>query len=262
MNETGLVVEVMWLDDTRFPGEDERPAISELQWVQYQLDNASTVDEVIASDKTIRISTSSTPLHYLVADAKGNVATIEFLNGRMVIHKGAALPFPVLTNNTYAESSKTAVNIFKDSTASAGNNSLDRFVKACRMIRHLETANITTPLPDYAFSILNTVAQGEFTKWSIVYDITNKKIYFKTQIKPPVKFFSLSAFNFDCTSASRMADMDQAVAGDISTLFTLSNKSVKERVLEQAVRESRSHVTISDEDKAALLNYENGIRCK
>jgi choloylglycine hydrolase len=53
-----------------------------LQWIQYQLDRCATVDEVIATDKTIRISSKGTPVHYLVADAGGHVSTIEFLNGQ------------------------------------------------------------------------------------------------------------------------------------------------------------------------------------
>ncbi|OSZ79955.1 hypothetical protein CAP36_01430 [Chitinophagaceae bacterium IBVUCB2] len=98
MNEKGLVVELMWLDGTKYPSPDHRPAIDVLQWIQYQLDICSTIEELIATDKNIRIATAgSTPLHYLVADATGNAATIEFSNGKMLVHKGEQLPFPVLT---------------------------------------------------------------------------------------------------------------------------------------------------------------------
>src|ERR1700741_4950522 len=105
MNEKGLVVELMWLDGTQYPKADNRPAVEVLQWIQYQLDNCATIDDVIATDTRVRIaSKGNAPLHYLIADAKGYAATIEFLNGKMVVHKGAELPFPVLTNNSYEES--------------------------------------------------------------------------------------------------------------------------------------------------------------
>jgi choloylglycine hydrolase len=115
MNEKGLVVELMWLDETKYPAADNRPAIGVLQWIQYQLDNCITIDEIIETDKKLRVSpTGTTPLHYLVADANGKVATIEFLNGKMVVHKGSDLSFPVLTNNTYDESVKVVKKfIFK-----------------------------------------------------------------------------------------------------------------------------------------------------
>jgi choloylglycine hydrolase len=132
MNEKGLVVELMWLDGTMYPAADKRPAVGVLQWIQYQLDNAATINDVISNDKQIRIGEKDTPIHYLVADAAGNVMTVEFLNGKMVIHKDADLPFPVLTNNTYASSVQTAKPIIeKQQDITLNDNSLDRFVKAC-----------------------------------------------------------------------------------------------------------------------------------
>ena len=64
-----------------------RPSVGGLQWIQYQLDIADSVPAVLASDSHIRIATA-VPLHYLVADAEGNVAAVEFLQGRMVAHTG------------------------------------------------------------------------------------------------------------------------------------------------------------------------------
>src|SRR5687767_1893759 len=103
MNKKGLVVELMWLEGTKYPGKDDRAALNVLQWIQYQLDNAATVEEVIASDTLVRISAGSVPLHYLIADAAGNAATIEFLNGKMIakMSKDHKLAYPVLTNHTY-----------------------------------------------------------------------------------------------------------------------------------------------------------------
>ncbi|HET9744697.1 MAG TPA: linear amide C-N hydrolase, partial [Chitinophagaceae bacterium] len=156
MNEKGLVVELMWLDETKYPGNDGRPAVGVLQWIQYQLDNCSTIEEVIAADKRIRISpTGTTPLHYLIADANGNASTIEFLDGRMVFHKGSDLSLPVLTNSTYEESARS----FKNSAA-YGNNSLERFNDACKMIQQLNAGKTTKPMIDYAFDILSEVSQG------------------------------------------------------------------------------------------------------
>src|SRR4051812_18474579 len=106
MNEKGLVVELMWLAESRYPAPDERGSINVLQWIQYQLDNCATVEEVIATDKNIRITPTGTPQHYLVADRKGGVATIEFLKGKMVVHTGNELPYPVLSNSSYQVSAK------------------------------------------------------------------------------------------------------------------------------------------------------------
>ena len=92
MNERGLVVELMWLSETTYPDQDDRASMNELQWVQYQLDNCKNIAEVIATDKKIRISRAgAAPLHFLVADASGKAATIEFIDGKMVVHEGSDL---------------------------------------------------------------------------------------------------------------------------------------------------------------------------
>jgi penicillin V acylase-like amidase (Ntn superfamily) len=81
MNEAGLVVEVLWLNGTRYPDPDSRPSLNAMQWIQYQLDNSSTVNQVIASDSKIRISDiGSVQVHYFMCDSSGNAAIIEFLD--------------------------------------------------------------------------------------------------------------------------------------------------------------------------------------
>src|SRR5688500_6118733 len=37
INEAGVVVELMWLNDTQYPAADARPPVSVLEWIQYQL---------------------------------------------------------------------------------------------------------------------------------------------------------------------------------------------------------------------------------
>ena len=102
MNEAGLVVECMWLRGTAYPEPDERPALGELGWVQYQLDNAATVAEVVANDSLVRIDgANSSPLHFLVSDRAGGCATFEFLEGRTVVRRGADLPYRALANSAY-----------------------------------------------------------------------------------------------------------------------------------------------------------------
>jgi len=49
MNEKGLVVDVMWLNKTRYPKADSRPEIGVLQWTQYMLDTCRNIDEVVAT---------------------------------------------------------------------------------------------------------------------------------------------------------------------------------------------------------------------
>ena len=265
MNEKGLVVELMWLEGTQYPAPDERPAVDVLQWIQYHLDNCGTVEELIAEDNKVRIASSgSTPLHYLVADATGNAAVIEFLEGKMKVHKGKDLPFAVLTNDSYAsslEQTTTAVTSVGGNSVPFTSNSIDRFAKACSAVKQFQQAGITTPVIDYSFTILDNVAQGAHTKWSIVYDITNKKIYFKTPSFPSVKSVVFSAFDFGCAAGSKAFDMNQPGKADISKSFRDFTLDMNQHLVDRSFDESSSQFTVSKEGRIETGQYPAGISC-
>jgi penicillin V acylase-like amidase (Ntn superfamily) len=264
MNEKGLVVELMWLDETRYPKPDQRPSVGVLQWIQYQLDNCATIDDVIATDKKLRITSTGTPLHYLVADAKGNAATIEFLDGKMIVHKGGELPLPVLTNSVYSESAKLHKNAVASGGGSYayGNNSLERFEQACTMVQqfHKSTTN-NKPAVDYAFDILGEVAQGSFTKWSIVYDITNRSIRFRTQRFGDVKTIAFSSVELDCTASSKAWDMNQKGNGDIAKKMENFSTEINRRIVETAFKESSSRIDVDEKTRELAWRYAGEIGC-
>jgi len=265
MNEKGLVVELMWAEGSQYPAADNRPALDVLQWVQYQLDNNDVVEDVIASDSMVRISRNNPPLHYLVADANGNVASIEFFNGKLVVHKGKDLPFPVLTNNPYDESVKAATDakvLTGNTNFSFRDNSLQRFTKACYMVQQFNQNSSSKPVVEYAFDILDNVAQQDFTKWSIVYDIKNKKVYFKTADYRDIKSFSFDSFDFDCAATSKLVNMNQSLKGNIDNQFIPFNNDINRWITEQAIEESKSQISVSDKEKETILSYPAGIKCK
>src|SRR4030095_5759093 len=212
------------------------PSVNTLQWVQYQLDNHSTVSEIIQSDSKLRITSVDVPLHYLVADASGEVASIEFLNGKMVVHRGKDLPIAALTNETYS-SSWNAIKDLKTATAISnarfdGNNSQARFAKACSMVKQFQEEDLSVPVVDYSFKILNNVAQGNYTKWSIVYDLVAKRIYFKTNQFPQIKSVEFSAFDFNCSASPKAFDMNQAITGSVNNRFVAYTSDFNRRITE------------------------------
>ncbi|MBO9634218.1 MAG: linear amide C-N hydrolase [Chitinophagaceae bacterium] len=260
MNEKGLVVELMWLHGTEYPAPDKRAAMNELQWIQYQLDNCTTIEEVIANDTKIRIEhNSSAPLHYLVADASGRAATIEFLNGKMVVHKGNELRYPVLTNSTYEQS---IAQLDPATRATESNNSLDRFTQACKMLDTYQQGDDKTPPVDYAFNMLNKVSQGKYTKWSIVYDITNKQIHFITIGNTQRRTISFSGLDLTCGQQAMSVDINAPLKGNISGNLTTLSAEQNQQVAKRSAEESRSHVQIPEAAIAALASYFSTIRCK
>lgn len=212
MNEAGLVIELMWMEGSRYPVPDQRPAVDVLQWIQYNLDSHATVAEVLAADQKIRVN-GDVPLHYLVADRKGEVATVEFLDGRLVAHTGKSLPVAALTNSTYEESERFR-QAKESGSASPGNNSLDRFVRAAERVEAFDGGKGDAVA--YAFETLDEAAQGNYTQWSIVYEIDRARVHFRTRSHRPVRSLSLKGLNFECGRPARVLSLDAKVEGDVA----------------------------------------------
>lgn len=251
MNETGLVVEEMTLVETRYSEPDSRPAINSLQWIQYQLDNFSTVAEVIASDSNVRIiSGMGAGLHYFCTDSKGDSAVIEFLNGKQVCHIKDSLRFNVLTNSTYTDS----VSFFEKHEKKEphpmpiGNASSSRFIRAASMVEkyNLESSK---PLIDYAFDILSNVSQGIPTKWRIVYDLKNFRIYFQTYGNPQKRFFDFNSFDLSCEEPVKVLDINVNFKGDVTYHF----KDYTRQINYDLIRKSFKKTSVFNDLPEAVL---------
>jgi choloylglycine hydrolase len=215
MNEAGLVVELMWLDSTEYPEPDERASVTTLEWIQYQLDNATTVADVIASDESIRvIRNGAAAIHFLVADAAGACASIEFLDGKMVAHTGADMPARALTNSTYQQSLDYAGRFGGGAELPRTGRSLDRFVRAARMADSFVGAGAVAV--QHAFGILADVAQGDYTQWSIVYDIGGRRVNFRTRAHHQIRYLDLEGLDFACDTPVTMVDINVDAGGDLS----------------------------------------------
>lgn len=223
MNEAGLVVEVMWLNETQYPSPDERPELHVLQWTQYLLDTCRTTDEVLNTDAQVRISADSiVPQHFLVCDAEGNTAAIEFLEGRRVVHRSNSLPYACLTNDTYDKSTTSTreqQTLGDSASPPTGRGSIERFVRTANHLASRSPSN-NTPV-DHAFTMLDDVNQGydlnsHATVWSIVYDIAARQIHFRTHNHREIRTLNLKKLDFDCHQPVPVWNVLADNSGDLS----------------------------------------------
>ena len=216
LNQAGVVVELMWLDETQYPARDSRSPLTVLEWIQYQLDTAASVADVVASDARVRIQ-GRTPLHYLVSDRTGGTATIEFLDGKLVAHTGIDIPYTALANDSYARS-KSFVEA-RGRKPAAGSGSLERFSRAALALPGVASAGSTGSSPggsaavDRAFEILADVSQRS-TRWSIVYEQSAGVIHWRTDRHQSRRFLRMADVKFDCTGDSLAVDVHARIAGD------------------------------------------------
>ncbi len=211
MNEAGLMISTMYLPETRVPDADERPSLTSPFWLQYQLDNYSSVEEVIGNESLVRISPGARD-HYLVCDASGDCATIELLDGKMVYHAGETLPVAALTNHIYAESFKAwQTGPLPDSYY----NSLRRFGTAADRVMSFEPMRSGDAV-EYAFETLIQVRNPDLTAWSIVFDAQNLRAYFRTVLNEEIRYIDFSKLDFACGRPVQMLNIHEKLSGDVS----------------------------------------------
>jgi len=232
MNEKGLVIAQMYLSNTRYPDIDSRKVISTLQWIQYQLDVSSSVEEVLASDSILRISNEvAVGIHFLVCDSKGKTATVEFIDGKMVYHENEELPVPLLTNNTYDES----ISYLKQFDVLGGAK-----VIPWENIYDIEWTNDNTlvvnkvfataansmmkfrdslTLINKAFDVLQSVTINNHTKWSTVFDVTNRTFHFKNESREEIVTLDFKDFDFESEQDARILDIQTATSDSVMNQF-------------------------------------------
>ena len=232
MNEAGLVVSGMGLSAAIYPAPDSRPAISHMQWIQYQLDNAATVEHVLASNVELRISNSDPgKLHFLVCDSTGNCVTIEFLDGVLVYHTQQTMPVKALTNSIYSRALEYWEN--EEIPVPDVYSSAQRFCTAAEMLEDYDPATSGLAV-DYTFDILTNVSLGAYTQWSIAYDILNRRINFHTVNNANIRYVDMSSFDFSCLTPVRVLDIQEDLSGEISGNFIDYTYEINRDLIEKA----------------------------
>ena len=232
MNEMGLVVEQMWLDETEYPKDDAHPTLGTQEWMQYLLDTSATTAEAIKNAEGVRI-VSDVRVHYLISDKNGTAAAIEFVKGKMVVHAGDTLAVKTLTNDTYEKSIyyKRTTSVEKDTSA----GSLDRFTRAAQRTEQFEKQpKSEQEAVNYAFEILANVTIRDYTRWSIVYDQKRGKIYFRTLRSPQIKMIDTRSFDYSCGSPVKILDIDVKEPGDATSRFIDYTRKANRDLIERS----------------------------
>ena len=236
MNEAGVSASILAHSEGGVvpPLSDPRPAIIRSQWIQYILDTSGSVVEAIQQAQKTRLIRNGAQVHYLVCDSSSQCVTFEYLNGNLVIHTGANLPYPVLANSTYSQS----LNYFADLIShedpytilnNQSRKSLDRFSRAAIWS---QSYSPQTDVIQYSFSALQNLAQGKFTQWSIVYSLQPLIVHLSTQQAPEIKSIDLSQFNPSCSSAVMILDMNSQLEGDVTAQFHEYTLEANDRLID------------------------------
>jgi choloylglycine hydrolase len=231
MNDQGLAIEILWLTETRYPTPQARvPSTNELQWIQHHLDTARTVAEVVATARTMQVVKIYAAVHYLACDATGACATFEHLEGKLVIHHGATLPLPVLTNDAYADSllhARRHRGLGGTTALPSGDGSLPRFTRAAAAVQ----AFTGTGAEAAAWRLLDDVRAGSYSKWQIVYDLKARTAAFRPAGSTRVTRVALAGRDLSCRRPVQVLDLMGTVAPKLHGVLGPYDPAINERLV-------------------------------
>jgi penicillin V acylase-like amidase (Ntn superfamily) len=226
VNEAGLYIWEMSYD-AEYPKDSSLPKLLQMNWMQYVLDNFVTSDEAVASAHGIEID--GWAWHYFVGDAQGRCASIEFIKGQVVVHRGEDMPVPALFNESYAREMEVA-RYFQGFgglyAPDLNDKRVPRFVKTAVMLRDYDPSQDAV---EYGFKLLGQIKVNEVPDWSVLVDIRRGNVYFKTFRNPELKKISIAGLDHSNGTPALVLNMDQKKGGDVTSLFhAIADKEIRE----------------------------------
>jgi penicillin V acylase-like amidase (Ntn superfamily) len=267
INERGLVVEVLWLNQARYGTPDpRRETVNELQLIQYMLDTAATTGQALAAARRLQIVRAHARVHYLVCDRDGACATLEHLGGKLVAHHGSELPAPLLTNSTY----RVARRHLRKHQGFGGKQatpksarSLARFVRAASMLRATPKAPGAAALVKRGFAILDSVHIPHYSRWNIVYTprsttLRARLIDRRRGAAAKTLLVDLRKLDFGCATPVKLLDLSGAITGK-ARVWQPYTRSANRKLVRFSLRKLRLKLPAPVQRR--IVRYPERTRC-
>ena len=259
MNEVGLNMEILWLEETIYPPLlNKKNLINESQVIQYILDRAATVNEAIKLIKQIQIEQILAPVHYMICDSVNECSSIEFLDKKLIIHKMKQNNERILQNSAYSD---LLLNI--RSNGDIKKYHLRQNSKELNFIFNNQAAETEASFVKKSFQNLHILSQSNWSRWQIVYNLSDKKVWFKTIDSPYIKYASLEEYQLDCRkdNAEKVISLNSKLTGNIKEyldLFSIdtnsvllnvfpANKDLKQIVFDNTEVEQKCNTTLKND---------------
>ena len=159
INEYGFAVAILTDVDATYPKQNDKITLFDMTLPRLLLSKAKSVEEAIHYTEKYNFFYDVAPLHYMVADASGHSAVIEFVDGKMVVTK-AENKYQAVTNFTLFDN-PTKTGFGKDRY----DNILNVLEKQGGIISEEEALEL----------LKSNVIPGD-EQWSAVYNLTQKTL--------------------------------------------------------------------------------------
>jgi len=232
INDQGLSAAVLELDKTQYPTIGlQTPAIGSSQLIQYIVDQCATVTCSLALIKKSHVVASvynnkKVPLHYILNDASGHAAVVEYLNGVETVFSAQQFKTPVLTNTIYSKalSALAGYDYFGGKAPLPGGiHSLARFVRAAAYLKQLQQPQTRWQVISYLLLGLDQAAQPlgteTPTQWTLVRDNSRPELYWRTSRDQRIRWLSLTAIPWQRLHRRRYLSLSIAQSGSVAAVI-------------------------------------------
>ena len=233
MNEEGLVLAPMSLPTTQYPPIGTTPRLQLGQWKQHIIDSYASVGEVL--DHITDVEPVGHSSHFLIADANGDCAAIEFLEGRAVCRTSEELEIAAITNHSYADCVEFLASLGEDGSLEDANPSLRNFANMARELRSEDLQTCADPI-DRAFAILDSASMPGLTQRSTVYDIRGRRLFFRTQIEGSVACVGMKDLNLSVGASPTVVPLAAGLSGDVTADAVLLTREANVAAAEAMAR--------------------------
>lgn len=182
VNERGLMIDTLVLGQKG--ANSQNPNFMESDWIAYQLDQYSNIDEVVENLKQNKIKTLKHSAHYFICD-NSTCGVIEYI-GEEANFYPRVNEYMTLTNSSYPKSLDALENPENHNLAATAG-SLNRFIKLNQFVSPDEEYTLLD-----MFKVLEEVSLGALTQFKILYQtnsiIIGKKLNQTIELKTDFKF--------------------------------------------------------------------------
>jgi choloylglycine hydrolase len=237
INQAGLKVGTYFLASSVFPENGLKTTIDIGTLMQFLLDNFKSVDQALADLSGARYRITSMPtglveikLHLFLHDLTGASAIVEFIDGKIKVSRNPAIP--VLTNSPYDQSVENLQRYdgFGGKLAIPGSiDSNERFVRGVYYWKNLSAPENPMQGINYGFATIQLLTESPgfahgWTKWTIVTDLDNMRIFFRTLNNPMIAIIDLNKLTAAVKVSCYIEVLRTDLSGDISDMFIDKSK--------------------------------------
>ncbi len=141
----------------------------------------------------------------------------------------------------------------------APGDSLSRFERTAESVAGYRRRGADEAL-SFAFETLRNIA-GARTQWSIVYDIGEWRVHFKTHRQPAIGSLRLKNLNFCCAAPVLVLGLNAPRGGDMLARLRLHSRESNLAILRASSSATGFLVNVQDEEIRRISGLPEAARC-